>query len=76
MGNKIVFALGIIFVIGGVLLIFSSGVDLRNLPFLDITADLRKGTVTATDISQESETKIISGAVIALIGIIMIGIGK
>ena len=75
MGNKGVLAFGIILVLVGVGLIFTSGVDMSNVPLLDITAKIGEAEVTATEISQEAETKIISGFVIAIIGIVLIKIG-
>lgn len=76
MGNKGVLAFGIILVLVGVGLIFTSGVDFSNLPVYDLTARIGDAEITATEISQEAETKIISGFVIAIIGIVLVIVGK
>ena len=73
--NKPVIALGIILVILGAWLVFSSGADFSNLPLLDLSVKIGSAEVTATDISPEAQTKIVSGFILLIVGFLLIKTG-
>lgn len=73
--NRIIFGLGICLIGLGSWLIFSSGADFSKLPLLDISAKIENVELTVTDVDPEVQTKVISGSVLAGIGIILIKIG-
>ena len=75
MSHTGIIAGGFIIVIIGIGLIFTTGVDLSNLPMLDFTAKIGDAEFTATDIPPEAQTQLMSGIAIAIIGTIVIGIG-
>ncbi len=75
MGNKGVLAFGIILVLVGVVLIFSS-LDLKHLNLLDLTVKTPAGEVTATNLPPGAEGKIMAGLVISVIGIALVIVGK
>jgi len=73
--NKGVLILGVILVIVGIWLIFSSGANFSNLPLLDMTAKIGSAEIMATDISPESQTKMMAGVLISIVGVVLIKIG-
>lgn len=75
MAKGIVIGIGLVIIIAGVVIIASSGVDFSNLPLLDFTARLGDAEVTATDIPPEAQTTMMSGFVVAIIGIIVMAVG-
>lgn len=66
---------GFVIVLIGVGLIFTTGVDIGNLPMLDFTAKLGDAEFTATDIPPQAQTQLMSGIVITFVGIVIIGVG-
>ena len=75
MAKGIVIAIGLVIIIAGAVIVASSGVDFSNLPLQDFTARLGDAEVTATDISPEAQTTMMSGFVVAIIGIIVMVAG-
>ena len=67
--------MGVVIVILGTWLIFSSGADLSNLPLLDISAKIGEAEITATDIPPEAETKLLAGFILLFGGFIPIKLG-
>lgn len=66
---------GFVIVLIGVGLIFTTGVDIANLPMMDFTAKLGDAEFTATDITPQAQTQLMSGIAITFVGIIIIGVG-
>lgn len=75
MSNTGIIIGGFVIVFIGIGLIFTTGVDLSTLPIMDFTSKIGGAEFTATEISPQAETQLMSGIVIAIIGIIIIGIG-
>lgn len=75
MAKGIVIGVGLVIIIAGVVIIASSGVDFSNLPSLDFTARIGSAEVTATDITPEAQTTMMSGFLVAGIGIIVMAVG-
>lgn len=75
MSNSVVVGIGVAIIIAGVVIVFSSGADLSNLPLNDFTARLGNAEITATDISPEAQTTIMSGFVVSIIGILVMATG-
>jgi len=75
MAKGIVIGIGLVIIIAGVVIVASSGVDFSNLPLQDFTARLGGAEVTATDISPEAQTTMMSGFVVAIIGISVMAVG-
>ena len=75
MAKGIVIGIGLVIIIAGVVIVASSGVDFSNLPLQDFTARLGNAEVSATDISPEAQTTMMSGFVVAIIDIGVMAIG-
>lgn len=75
MSNNVVIGIGVTIIIAGIVIIFSSGADLSNLPLNDFTARFAGAEVTATDISPEAQTTMMSGFVVSIVGILVMAAG-
>ncbi|MCV0431478.1 hypothetical protein [Nitrosopumilus sp.] len=75
MGNKGVLVFGIILLLVGIGLIFSS-LDMSNLRPIDLTFQSPAGDVTIDSFTEDEEQRIIVGIIIAGIGIALIKFGK
>jgi len=75
MAKGVVIAIGLILTIAGAVIVASSGVDFSNMPLMDFTAKLGDAEITATDISPEAQTTMMSGFVVAIIGILVMAAG-